>query len=96
MLGPVHVTVTFWLPRPVSHYRTGARSQQLRKGAPIHPANGPDLDKLVRGVLDALTDAGMFEDDRQVQSLIAWKRYTNRDAAAGEQSPGAGVWVSPR
>jgi Holliday junction resolvase RusA-like endonuclease len=95
MLGPVRVEVAFWLRRPASHYRTGARSDELRDSAPRVPANGPDIDKLVRGVLDALTDAGVFEDDRQVQALIADKFYASRSRAFGKAEPGAVVRVIP-
>jgi Holliday junction resolvase RusA-like endonuclease len=97
MLGPVRVDITFYLSRPVSHYRTGKRSQELRDSAPRIPANGPDLDKLVRGVLDALTAAGVFEDDRQVQALGAGKRFTRRRAILPwDVNPGALIRVSPR
>jgi crossover junction endodeoxyribonuclease RusA len=37
----------------------------------------PDLDKLVRCICDALTDAGVWKDDAQVCVLVAAKRYTN-------------------
>lgn len=53
-------------------------------GDPIEP---PDLDKLVRAVGDALTDAGVWSDDAQVVAWNAWKRRT----APGEPE---GVWVT--
>lgn len=43
-------------------------------GDPIAPRAG-DLDKLYRNVLDALTDAGVYEDDVQVVRLSGWKHY---------------------
>jgi hypothetical protein len=42
----------------------------------------PDIDKLVRAVLDGLTDV-VYRDDEQVTSLTAVKQY-------GEQE---GVWI---
>lgn len=41
-----------------------------------HPAVRPDLDKLTRAVLDALTDSGLiWSDDSQVVRLLAEKKY---------------------
>lgn len=38
----------------------------------------PDLDKLIRAVLDSLTTAGVLSDDAQVQKLHAVKEYSNQ------------------
>lgn len=74
--GPIGVTIFFWLPRP----RTAPKSR-------THPTVAPDLDKLVRSTLDALTDAGVYVDDAQVCGLQVWKRYATDepDRAAGAQ-----------
>ncbi|HXF73588.1 MAG TPA: RusA family crossover junction endodeoxyribonuclease, partial [Actinomycetota bacterium] len=58
----LHVEATFYLRRP-------------KRGAPIYPVRRPDLDKLTRGLLDALTAASVFGDDAQVVDLIVRKRY---------------------
>ena len=84
--GPVTVRVTFRLPCPQGH--VGSRG--LRPSAPRHPSTRPDLDKLARAVLDALTGV-VFADDAQVAELIATKVY----AAQGRQ-PGAEVEVARR
>lgn len=44
----------------------------------------PDLDKLVRAVLDALTGI-YFKDDAQVVQVFAGKRYADKFEAAGAQ-----------
>ncbi len=72
--GPVELRVTFYLPRP--------------KSAPrriLEPAKLPDLDKLVRGIGDALTTAGVWRDDSQVVSVIARKLFAGgwRDKPEG-------------
>lgn len=85
--GPVGVWVRFYLPRPKSHYRTGKHSHELRADAPTWVATTPDLDKLLRSSLDALTDAGAWRDDRQVAEVSASKKY--RD------TPGAVVTIAP-
>lgn len=70
--GPMKVEATFWLPRPKAHYRANG---QL-KPAPWWPVGRVgDLDKFVRALLDALTDAGVWGDDSQVVQLTAEKRY---------------------
>lgn len=67
---PVGVSVTFRLPRPRGHY--GKRG--LLPSAPRYPAGMPDLDKLARAVLDALTGI-VWRDDAQVVALDVYKRY---------------------
>ncbi len=69
-LGPVYLSLVFLFVRPPSHR---LKSGRLRKGAPAYPGR-PDLDKLVRGVLDGLTGV-LFRDDSQVVELDAAKEY---------------------
>lgn len=67
--------VTFTLPRPRSHYRTGKFAHLLRDNAPVYHATKPDLDKLLRSTGDALTSAGAYPDDSRVSQVIATKCY---------------------
>lgn len=60
--GPVAVFVSFRLPRP----KTVKRDL---------PSVRPDLDKLSRSTLDALTTAQVFKDDSQVCDMHIYKRY---------------------
>lgn len=73
--GPVSVAVTFYLPRPKGHYGTGRNADLLKPSAPWYPTGKPDGDKLLRGLLDALGDAGVFRDDAQVVQFDVWKAY---------------------
>ena len=77
----VAVSMTFTLPRPKSHYRrttkSGVVTMRLREDAPAAPATRPDLDKLTRAVLDALTTGGAYGDDGLVVRLDAEKCYPN-------------------
>jgi len=59
--GPLSLAVTFWLPRPASVRR-------------YDPTTRPDVDKLARCVLDALTGV-LYADDSHVVELYARKRY---------------------
>lgn len=45
--------------------------------------SSPDLDKLVRSVLDSLTDAAVWADDARVVDLQARKRYTTDPGKVG-------------
>ena len=66
----VRLALEFVLPRPRAHYdRAGALKATHRDDE--HTVR-PDLDKLVRAVLDALTGIA-YADDAQVMSLIARK-----------------------
>ena len=62
---PYFVMLHFFLPRPKSA-KKGVRYHQKR----------PDLDKLARAVLDALTGP-IWSDDAQVSSLNLTKRYAD-------------------
>jgi crossover junction endodeoxyribonuclease RusA len=70
--GPVRVSLLFGLPRPKHHF--GARG--LLASAPAYPAVRPDVDKLARAALDALTGPA-FGDDSQVVELIVLKHYAD-------------------
>ncbi len=67
---PVGIGITFVFVRPKSHYTSKG---ELRAGAPSFPGK-PDVDKLCRAVLDALTGI-LYHDDAQVVSLNATKQY---------------------
>lgn len=71
-IEPIDIDMVFTMLRP----KTVTRPE---------PSVAPDLDKLVRGVLDALT-AVMYRDDSQVTSLRAQKIYGERP----------GVWIQAR
>lgn len=75
--GPVRVSMVFWFDRPRSHYGTGRNAGMLKSGAPEAPAGPPDLSKLIRSTEDALTDAGVWEDDARVVEVEASKRYVS-------------------
>lgn len=76
---PVSVKIAFTLRRPKSVTR------------PV-PHLKPDLDKLVRSTLDALTQAGVWVDDGLVCRLEASKVYPNGIGGLGE--PGAIIIVN--
>ena len=72
LAGPVNVTVTLFLPRP----KTLPRRVTM-------PAKRPDLDKLLRAVLDGLTTGGAWKDDGQVVLIGAAKWYADEAHPSG-------------
>ena len=81
------VGLEFVFARPRSHYRTGRFSHLLRADAPEHHRVKPDLDKLQRPVLDALTSV-VYVDDCQVCFLGPGPRKVYGDV------PGVRITVS--
>lgn len=80
--GPVRVDITYYLPRPRYHYRTGARAHELKDGAPVFVDKKPDRDKLDRATCDALTSSGVIRDDAQIAAGFTEKRYANGPTGA--------------
>jgi Holliday junction resolvase RusA-like endonuclease len=70
--GPVTVRIIFYLPRPASITVKHRREPTVR----------PDVDKLTRAVLDALTKARVYTDDAQVCELRVKKQYALAEPGA--------------
>lgn len=84
IFGPVILEVTFTMIRP----------QRIPKGRAPVPDRTPDLSKLVRSTEDALTIAGVWEDDGRVVETIARKVYPGGHPNALPM-PGAVIHVRP-
>jgi Holliday junction resolvase RusA-like endonuclease len=74
--GAKLVNVEFCFQRPPSHL---TKKGLLRKGVPAGMVTHPDLDKCARAVGDALTDAGVVNDDRQIVRWVLEKMYCPED-----------------
>jgi crossover junction endodeoxyribonuclease RusA len=68
----VRVSVAFYLPRPKKYGK---------RGVFVAHCKAPDVDKLARAVLDALSNVA-YHDDAQVTELIAGKYYTAIEGAS--------------
>lgn len=73
--GPVAVRLTFYLQPPKSHKPSG-------EGVDDPVSKRPDIDKLSRAALDALTGVA-YHDDSQVAELAANKLYATEAAKPG-------------
>ena len=68
----VQVTLIFKFPRLKSHFNSKGK---LKPKSPVFKTTKPDLDKLCRAVLDAITLAGVIRDGSLCFSLEAQKMY---------------------
>ena len=83
---PFSIAISFIFNRPKKDFTPKGI---LRPTAPRLKITGPDTDKLIRCVLDALTNI-VFMDDRQVVYVSGYKRFCEE----GEK-PGAWITVTP-
>jgi crossover junction endodeoxyribonuclease RusA len=70
----VELELAFYFARPKSHYGTGRNAELVKTSAPRAPITRPDLDKLARCAIDALTGV-VLADDSLVTDLYASKRF---------------------
>ena len=70
-LGPVLLELAFRFARPKGHFNAKG---QIKTTAPRHVITKPDIDKIQRSTLDALTGV-LFKDDSQVCRIIGIKSY---------------------
>ena len=87
LCGPVSLEITFVFQRAKNHWSTAkGKEDQLLPSAPLHHTKTPDLDKLIRGLLDPLTTrcgGCVLKDDSQVVRLICIKRYASANETIG-------------
>ena len=83
---PYRVDRAFFIRRPRSHFK----GDGLKPNAPRRPTfKKADIDKLTRGVLDALTGC-VYVDDSQVVEGEESKSYCDAE------NPQPGVWIGVR
>lgn len=73
---PVIVRLCFHMRRPNSHFFNKKR-ELVRESAPLWHSSRPDIDKLTRAVLDALTGPVIY-DDSLVAQLEVSKIYSSK------------------
>lgn len=75
IMGPVKVEIHFVFTRPLSHFNSHG---QLLENTPRWMTIKPDIDNLIKLVLDSLNKRG-YADDSQVVELSCKKYYGNVD-----------------
>lgn len=73
---PLKVTLLFYFQRPKSHFGTGKNKDILKENAPNNHTSRPDIDNLVKFVLDALNTI-YWRDDSVISSLVVNKLYSD-------------------
>jgi Holliday junction resolvase RusA-like endonuclease len=71
--GPVKVCITFVHKRPQRLQRKSSPEGRIMK------TTRPDIDNLVKMVLDIMTNSGMWKDDNQVTSLVAEDMFCSKN-----------------
>lgn len=77
--GRIWLNLEFRMLRPKSHFGTGRNAENLKKQAPDHHIQKPDIDNLVKSTMDAITNLGLWRDDCQVDNLITRKVWVDDD-----------------
>ena len=72
---PIGMQIGFFMPRPKSHYGTGKNSGILKKSSPCQHTKKPDIDNLIKFVLDC-SNRILWRDDCQVIEITSFKVYS--------------------
>ena len=73
--GALTVKITFAMPYSKKHYRTGKYAGQLKPNAPIEFINKPDIDNLLKFVMDAGNKV-LWNDDCRIWRVVMEKVYS--------------------
>ena len=73
--GAISVSMTFHMPRPKSHYRSGRYSHLLKENVPLRHISKPEIDNLIKFYLDAMTGS-FWRDDSSICTVEASKIYS--------------------
>ena len=73
--GPIAMQIDFFMKRP----------KRLKKGEAGYCPVKPDIDNLVKAVMDSLNDTGIWGDDNQVVEICSSKKYCSDGDEPGAQ-----------
>ena len=83
--GAVAVELRFNFKRPKSHFRSNGT---VKESAPHFHTQRPDYDNLEKGLIDALTKLGAWDDDAQIADV-----HTTKQWAIGNWTGGCSVTI---
>lgn len=77
LAGDVYIKLIFFMPRPKTHFKSGKSSHVLKSNIPEYHSFRPDIDNLIKYILDIIQGRdGFIIDDSQVCLLQAEKIYS--------------------
>ena len=79
---PVAVDMKFFMRRPNDHFKSKNRSNSLKMNLPFAHTAKPDVDDLIKFMLDALNKI-VYEDEKQVVKLTACKLSASEGKCEG-------------
>jgi len=83
LAGPIRLHVVFYMARPKSHFRVlKGKAPELKSSSPPEPIGKPDMDNLLKAVMDAVTGVGVWGDDCQVIEVLGEKLYAVNESGA--------------
>jgi hypothetical protein len=88
------VEAHFFMERPEGEWGTGRNARHLKPGGRSAPVVIPDVDKLLRAILDGMSEV-VYKDDCLVTRAVAEKHYAVPDGSAF-QGVGATIAVYRR
>ena len=78
----VHVDIKFYMRRPNSHFKGDDQTKPLKKGLSVTHTVQPDVDDLVKFVLDGLNEL-VHQDDKAVVKLTVLKLHDSEGGCDG-------------
>lgn len=75
---PVYISVIFYLKRPKNHHVANDPKRPVKDSSPKRHQTKPDIDKMLRAILDSLTGV-VWVDDSQVDEVSASKLYDENE-----------------
>ena len=79
---PVVVNIKFFMRRPNTHFKGKDRLNTLRARLPLAHVAVPDLDNMVKFVLDGINEL-VYQHDKQVAKLVACKLFDSEGDCNG-------------
>lgn len=70
---PVELIIKFYMPRPSRHYSVDGK---VKSNAPYFCDKRPDLDNLLKLIIDVLTQSRFWTDDSLIVRIISEKLYS--------------------
>lgn len=89
---PVKITVRFYFSRPQSHYRYENKQLVLSKSCPTYVTKVPDLDNLLKLLLDALQGV-CYDNDMVVAHIDSAKLYDPSQTYYNKSQVGGGCTI---